>query len=443
VLVQTLSEAESAAPISFLPKGWAGAIVLLLLLLVAGESVYTGTVTALESSKDLQWDEAKLLVDGIDPYSLFLDPTAPVPAYVNQGNLGLSQLPSSIVMFLPLAAVSFDTAKLIWIIVNFVSTFVFVFFSCRLFLRGPVPASSLAALMLLLVAGTPWWITVGNGQYGLFALALFTGALAFFERRRLKAAAVLSCLASIKYTLVLPLFALFLPRKKDTAVIVAAVLLFNAALTILAGILVHKSTLNLVEESLTIASSIAGTGAFDFFALQSRVAPELTRLVPATLSALVIALTIILFWRPNGLRSLAILSIVSLVIVYHRIYDGVVLLLMLFHLRALYLRLDRRSWKGSHLLDRLELWVGCFIIAYVFFFETLIYENLRRETFDWIENAFSILLYLYLAFLFARAFVERGAETGFGSAVIAEATTAESIRTPLERTSSSKSNSAV
>ena len=438
--VQPLFEAE---PISFLPKGWAGAVVLLILLLVAGESVYTGTLTALESSKDLQWDEAKLLVDGIDPYSLFLDPAAPVPDYVNQGNLGLSQLPSSIVMFLPLAPLSFDTAKLVWIVVNLASTIAFVFLSCRLFLRGPVPALSLTALTLLLIAGTPWWITLGNGQYGLFALALFMGGLACYQRHRLKATVVLSCLASIKYTLVLPLFALFLPRKKDTAVILAAVLLFNAALTLLAGILVHKNPVTMVQESLTIASSIAGTGAFDFFAFQSRVAPELSRLVPAILSILVIALTVVLFWRPTGLRSLAILSIVSLVIVYHRIYDGVILLLMLFHLRALYARLDRRQRIGSHFLDWLEFCLGCFIVAYVFFLETLIYENFARDTFDWVENTFSVLLYVYLFFLFARAFVERDVEMRFGSPVIAEATTAESIRTPLERTSSSKSKSGV
>jgi hypothetical protein len=417
--------------------------VLLVLLLIAGESVYTGTLTALESSKDLQWDEAKLLVDGIDPYSLFLDPAAPVPDYVNQGNLGLSQLPSSIGMFLPLAPLSFDTAKLIWIVVNLASTFVFVFLACGLFVQGRVPASSLAALTLVLIAGTPWWITLGNGQYGLFALALFMGALACYQRHELKTAAVLSCLASIKYTLVLPFFALFLPRRKDCAVIVAAVLLFNAALTILAGLLVHKSPLTMVQESLTIASSIAGTGAFDFFAVQSRVAPELSRLVPAILSGLIIALTVVLFWRPTGLRSLAILSLVSLVIVYHRIYDGVVLLLMLFHLRALYARLDRREWTGSHLLDWLEFLIGCFIIAYVFFLETLIYEHFARATFDWIENAFSILLYVYLLFLFARAFMERGAEMAFGSTVIADATTPDNIRTPLERTSSSKSKSGV
>jgi len=165
VPVQPLFEAE---PISFLPKGWAGAVVLLVLLLVAGESVYTGTLTALESSKDLQWDEAKLLVDGIDPYSLFLDPAAPVPDYVNQGNLGLSQLPSSIVMFLPLAPLSFDTAKLVWIVVNLASTIVFVFLSCRLFLRGPVPALSLTALTLLLIAGVAV-VACDRGQAGNFS----------------------------------------------------------------------------------------------------------------------------------------------------------------------------------------------------------------------------------------------------------------------------------
>jgi hypothetical protein len=407
-----LPESKYEDPVRFLPKGWAGIVAFLVLLLVAGDSVFTGTLTALESSKDLQWDEAKLLLDGIDPYSLFLDPSATAPGYVNPGNLGLSQLPSSIVMFLPLALVNFDTAKLLWIAVNFASTFAFVLLSCKLFLPGRLTMSNLAAITLFLISGTPWWITLGNGQYGLFALALFMGALACYERHRLKSAAVLSCLASIKYSLVLPFFALFLPRKRDTGLMVAAVLLFNGALAILAGILVHKDPLTLARESLTIASTIAGDGAFDFFAFQARVAPELSRLIPAVLSLFVIALTVVLFVKPTGSRSLSILPLVSLVIVYHRIYDGVVLFLMIFHLRPLFDRLDRRQWwRGSHLLDWLEFQLGSLILAYVFYLETMAFKMFEKQNFGHIENAFSLVLYAYLFFLFGREFMERRTET--------------------------------
>jgi len=316
-------------------------------------------------------------------------------------------------MFLPLALFSFDTAKLVWIGVNIASAFAFVLLSCKLFLPGRPTILDLAAMTLFLISGTPWWITLGNGQYGLFALALFMASLFYYERRKLKAAAVLACLSSIKYTLVLPFFALFLKRKKDTALMVAAVLLFNAALAVLAGFLVHKNPLGLAQESLKVASSIAGAGAFDFFAFQDRIAPQLGPLIPALASLVVIALTVALFLNPTGLRPLSILSIVSLLIVYHRIYDGVVLFLMIFHLRSLLEQTIRHGrWRGLHLLDWVEFLVGCTILAYVFYIETMVYRNFERQNYERIQNAFSLLLYAYLLFLFGRAFMERASGLG-------------------------------
>ena len=345
-------------------------------------------------------------------------------------------------MFLPLAPLSFLAAKLIWIIVNLASTIVFVFLSCKLFLQGRVPAPSLAALTLLLIASTPWWITLGNGQYRYLRWPYSQAPWPVTSIRKPKSAAVLSCLASIKYTLVLPLFALFLPRKKDTALIVAAVLLFNALLTIVAGILVHKNPVTLVQKSLTIASSIAGTGAFDFFAFQSRVAPN-EPFVPALLFALRYCFSRCCFSgdRQDSFARYPLNRFVG----DHVSPD----------LRWSDIAIDvvpaesALSAAGQASMDGVSSSAGLagvlrWLLHHRFcvLFETLIYENFARDTFNRIENAFSVLLYLYLFFLFARAFVERNPEMGIGSAAIADATTSGQLRA-AERTSSSKSKSGV
>ena len=376
---------------------------LAALLIAAAASVVIGVRHALAYSQDLQWDEAKLILDGINPYLFHFDRTLPLPEYINPYHLGLTQPPSAVLLFAPLTLSSFETAKVVWIAVNLAATVAFVILSVRLFHPGRLSPFGLVALTLLLIASMPWRITIGNGQYGLVAMALFLASLHFYRKRRLAPATLFLALALVKHTLVLPFCALFLERKRDTAVILAGALLIHLALTVLAGHLVGERPDALLLQSVIAAASIAEAGAYDLFSFLGRVAPELGRIAPAIASALVIALTVAMCWRRVGTRELAALSIVSIIIVYHRSYDAFVLMFLVLHL----LTLRTTMAPGASPLDRLELHIGWAVLAYAFLLDQFVYALGGPDIAGAASAVFSALLYGYLLFLFCRSFAAR------------------------------------
>jgi hypothetical protein len=376
---------------------------LALLLPLALASAAVGTDFALTHSQDLQWDEARLILDGINPYLLYFDPALPRPDYVVPERLGLTQPPSAVLLFAPIALPSFEHAKILWILINFAATPAFVLLSARLFCPGRFGWFGLFAITLLFIVSMPWRITLGNGQYCLVAMTLFLVALHFFRERRLGLATLFAALALMKHILVLPFFALFLPRKRDMAFVLAGALLIHAGLTVVAGLMVGERPDLLLLQSLRIASSIAGAGAYDLFAFQAFVAPRLGTAAPMLAASLLIALTVAMCWRGAGLRELAALSIVSIVIVYHRSYDAIVLMFLVLHLLAR--GMDERG--ASAPLDRAELHLGWAIIAYIFAVDQFVYGLLGPETHARINAGFSALLYAYLGLLIFRSFRER------------------------------------
>jgi hypothetical protein len=377
-----------------------------VLLALAIASAAVGTDFALTHSQDLQWDEARLILDGINPYLLYFDPALPRPDYVVPERLGLTQPPSAVLLFAPIALPSFEHAKILWIVINFAATPAFVLLAARLFCPGRFGWFGLSALTLLFIVSMPWRITLGNGQYCLVAMTFFLLALHFFRERRLGLATLFAALALMKHILVLPFFALFLPRKKEMAVVLAGAVLIHAGLTVVAGLMVGERPDLLLLQSLKIASSIVGAGAYDLFAFQAVIAPELGRGAPMLVAALLVAITVAMCWKGAGLRELAALSIVSIVIVYHRSYDAIVLLFLVLHLVAL--RMEKRS--GSAPLDRIELYLGWAVIAYIFAADQFVYGLLGPDRHARINAGFSALLYAYLGLLIVRSFRERARE---------------------------------
>ena len=130
-------------------------------------------------------------------------------------------------------------------------------------------------------------------------------------------------------------------------------------------------------------------------------------------SALVVALTIAMCWNRVGSRELAALSIVSIVIVYHRSYDAFVLIFLVLHLHAL--RTAKTAGAGP--LDRAEFHLGCAALVYVFLLDQFVYGLGGREIHAAFSAGFSALLYAYLLFLFYRSFAEQRHRRGEEHAV--------------------------
>jgi hypothetical protein len=237
------------------------------LLVAAAVSAFVGISNAGINSKDLQWAETRLFLNGTNPYRLFLNSDSGIPSYITRDNFYPMKLPSTILLFIPNSIFTFDTAKLVWILINITSTFLFSALSVRLFGSRQTPILNTRLFLLLLISSTAWRITIGIGQHGLVAMSLFMLALYFYRQNQIKTTILLSALAMIKYTLVLPFFALFWYRKKDAVLVTCSVLCIHAVLTVVAGLLVAEDPLALVLQSLKIALTNAGNGAFDFFCI--------------------------------------------------------------------------------------------------------------------------------------------------------------------------------
>ena len=382
--------------------------LMAVLAALATASVVAGVVNALEGSHDLPWHEARLLASGANPYAHYLEGAGGAPRTGDPDTSEPVQLPSVLMLFAPLGLVELATAQRVWLALNIAATAAFLVLAVRLF-AGRLSAHAAGVLALLFLASTPLRVTVGNNQYGLVAMAFLLGAFALLERRRPVAAGLLGGLALLKYTLVLPFFALFLHRPRHGALAIALALAVHVALTLLAGVVTGTDPLLLVRQSLEIAGAITTLGYFDFFAFFAWAAPGAGPALPAGCALAVIGATVALARRRPDLRYLAILSLVAIVIVYHKIYDAFVLFFLLLHLADLARRLAAPARAGRP--DRgglLELAAGALVLAYVFFADRILLALVRWQVLDHdtrvaATGAAAVAIYAYLALLFLRA----------------------------------------
>ncbi len=364
--------------------------VLLILAPVAALSLFKAVTIGMGDVDDLQWHEGRMFLQGINPYAAFLESIGPYDPSLGDGT-GADlwhtedpsppvQLPSVMLMFAPFAWTDFSTATVALLAINLVSTLVILWLGWRLFLEGRVSGTDYAVLVLLLLASNPWRVTVAAGQHGLIAIAFFLIAFYFFERRALKVATIFAALSMFKYSLVLPFFALFLYRLRDAVAVIAGVAVIHIALTLWVGVMVSASPVALVQQSLRVATSTQTVqGAFDFFVFFHRVAPDWSSVVPAVFSAIVVAAVTIVARKPLGLRGLGILAIVSIIIVYHRVYDAFVLLFLCFHLSAMLSGgIAPRHFGSARIRDLVELGGGVLVVCQVFFGERILFELVEQ-----------------------------------------------------------------
>lgn len=378
----------------------------LILAMTAGVSAVAGIANGLEDSRDLPWHEGRLLLGGLNPYAAYPESAE---SGVNPAGPDLSesvQLPSVLVMFMPVALLDLEAAKIAWIFVNFASSALFMILAFRLFRPRGTSVHAFAVLTLTLVASTPWRVTIGNGQYGLVAMTFFLLALLFYEKRNLPAVAVFASVALLKYTLVLPFFALFLYRMRDALIVTVSAVLIHMLITVVTGVALDVSPIVLVRQSLAAAGSTTAKGSFDLYAAFAWLAPRAGSILPFLGSLAVIGATVVASRRRPDLRVLSIVSIASIIIVYHRIYDAFVLLFLCFHLCEMI-----GTGAGSDFLrrrsisDLVEISVGALIVVYVFFADRLVFELASRGILTGAQRgiltaSFACVIYAYLAFLF-------------------------------------------
>lgn len=140
-------------------------IVLIVSSILAVISVAAAVGKAARASMDFQWSGAHLLLHHRDPWAVYLSGDS-------RHEILLSQVPNYLhelyVLLLPLGLLSFSKARLVWEVCNLVLVFIVVWSVSRLCELGK---RKTWLLFVLVLTGTPFRVTVGNGQSDAVALA--------------------------------------------------------------------------------------------------------------------------------------------------------------------------------------------------------------------------------------------------------------------------------
>ncbi len=177
------------------------------LILPAAVSLYGGVRNALRPgySEDFQWSGTHLTFHHIDPYRQFLlnDP----------GHLILmTQIPNYLhelyILLLPLGALTFASARVVWLILNCIFTIAILATLRRIY---SLDHSKTLLLTLLLLASTPFRVALGAGTESLLELMFF--CLFFYLDGEMKRGVVLG-FSYLKYSFSPVLFCYLAVRRR-------------------------------------------------------------------------------------------------------------------------------------------------------------------------------------------------------------------------------------
>lgn len=376
------------------PALWLGTLLALA-------SVADGVRNSIRHSLDFQWSPARLLAQHVDPWTVYLagDP---------RHRILLNQVPNYLhelyVAMLPLGYLPLLPAKLLWAAINIVLVLVSCWCVVKLY-ELDKPRAWL--LTILVLTGTPFRVTIGNGQITAVVLAsLALWAVVTSSSAR----GLLLGIAWSKYS-VPPVLAVFLLLRRRWR------LLFASALLPLAGFFFFHEWLptpfwTLLAEPFRCAAHNVSPGLANMMAV-SEIAlrrPPLFQTVADAfylstragwadfipgICAVVLAIAMAVYFFARGRNvdgriQLACLTAASLLCFKHQIYD---FLLLIFCL-AIALRSGRSVARNWLLL----------LIGYFWYAERLV--HVRRWEF-W--PSVVLASFVLLAALIAAAWQLRGA----------------------------------
>jgi len=301
---------------------------LLVLTIMAVLFVSTGINNALSptGSHDFQWTPSKDVLDGVDPYQDFMqwkqagNESVP-PHFLNQSP---SYPASTYILLAPWAHLTWEEAKLAWLIANLAFAVLLLLGMQKVF---PIKNSTVLALVVLsFLIASPLRTSLGAGQHNLLSLAAFIWAYHFaFNRNNATLSGILLSLAWIKYSLTFPLTLLFIRRGNYKPILLAAII--HAILTCVAAWRINQLPHEFFFNSVEVVLMGDGTGFLNLIALSMNL--NLPLPVPLTIIALTTFAVALMLWHckhADDLVVLAFLGLFSCAVFYHHGYDFVVLI---------------------------------------------------------------------------------------------------------------------
>ena len=368
-------------PISKRPRHWVW-LAILPLGLVAVYWVSQAFFVALHTSQDNEWSPARALLQGLDPYRLYLGCLAcdnpPFP-----GPVAPSYPASGLMMLWPLAALPWPLARAIWAVGNLLLGAILSLLLWRLYLpRHGWPVPALASIVFF--ASTPFLNNLGNGQHAVFTLAFFVAALWAERRGNLVLGSAFLAISWFKYTLGVPLSVVFVARGRWTILLGAVGI--HAVLTLFAALWTATNPLDLLLGPLRVAHVATTAGHLNVLGLAARAGIE-GKLLPLAATAVLTIAVILAAWRSRANDELAQLSLLGLfayAVVYHLGYDLVVLVFPLFYVFSRFLQ-----WHERDRLTKVWTVMLAVLLVWTWFADRLV-QLMKREHVDWVTQAYPI-----------------------------------------------------
>ncbi len=316
-------------------------LLLAVLAVLAFVTVVGGLIAAQSHSQDMQWSPLVVFWrDGLDPYRDYM-------AAPHSGRFILSQAPNYLhpVFFVlaPLAWLSFPAAKLVWAGVNAVCLGLIVWL-----LRSDPQVPAPWTILLLFLACTPVGITLENGQFSVFCLLFFLAYLRLSERRP-ALAGLLAGIGAVKFTLGAPM-AFHMPLKPK---MVVAFVALPVLAVLFWSVHFHMSPLQAVFLPIQVTGTDIGDsdGVGDLRMILAGLGAS-REISEGLVLALLVAAGLLQRRYLGGadrLTLFAFYGVLSLGLVYHRIYDFVFLLpaaMVAYRSPALWVRLGVAASVG-------------------------------------------------------------------------------------------------
>ena len=302
-------------------------VALMVLVLFTALSVCQGiknAVGTVRGSFDFQYDSALLFRLRINPYDETLNPTGlaeKMGLFEYYDKIEANQFPSLLAILVPFTFLKPHAANIAWLVVNIVSTGVIITLEKKLFFKE-LDNRIICLMALCMLCGTGWRNNIGNGQHTIFSFAFFLIAMWLSEKEKTLFSGIALAISYFKYTLTVPL-ALYFVYKKRYKELMISIGLHIVATPICAWWL-KDNVVNMIKKPLQVSGMLSSSGYIDFGSilhLDSKMGIMLAVLVCSFV--LILAL---LHKKNNDKLYFAILTYISLIVIYHRTYDFFVLI---------------------------------------------------------------------------------------------------------------------
>jgi len=309
-------------------------ILILILAALGMVSILQGCKNACMYSQDFQWDAAKVLTLGMDPYDESLNPSPQLKALGYEEyylQMEANQFPSLLLLLFPYTLLPPLAARYAWLISNLIFTVAVALLMRKLFFKD-TDIQDFTLVILMMIAGTPWRNHIGVGQHTIFAFMFFLLSLYLYEKAYGKKgllflAAMALSVSYFKYTLTAPL-ALYYIYKKRYGVFALSILP-HILLTGFAALYLRDSFINMIKKPLEVASWLSGEGSLDLGSILTKITgSEIFRSPILTLVFMLLLLAFVLLYNgKDDISLLSVLTLAALIITYHRSYDFFVMVL--------------------------------------------------------------------------------------------------------------------